>query len=160
MKPCTVTIESNNFNSINKFFFFFFNKKKINFNTIKKYYVKKKKRKILTMLKSPHVNKTAQEQFEYRMYSKQLTVYSSQNFQYLVFLKEIKTHLFPDIKIKIEFQINQSIAKRVELLNPNNFQINLFKNKSKKLLKVEAKNYIKTFDTYGELKRMNAHTLG
>jgi hypothetical protein len=43
MKPCNVTIVSNNFNSIQKFFLFFFTIK-INFNTIKSISEKKKRR--------------------------------------------------------------------------------------------------------------------
>ena len=37
---------------------------------------KHKKRKFITILKSPHVNKTAQEQFEYRFFSKHFLIFS------------------------------------------------------------------------------------
>jgi ribosomal protein S10 len=160
MKPCNVTVVSNNRNSIHKFFLFFFFNKKINFNTIKKYFQKKKKKKTLTILKSPHVNKTAQEQFEYRIYSKQLTVYSSQNFQYLVFLKKINAHLFPDIKIKTEFNIEQTMEKQIEVFNPSNLKIDLLRDKNRRNLKIKTKNLIRTFDIYGELVGMNSIKFG
>jgi ribosomal protein S10 len=160
MKPCNVTIVSNNFNSIQKFFLFFFYNKKINFNTIKKYFQKKKKKKTLTILKSPHVNKTAQEQFEYRIYSKQITIYSSQNFQYLVFLKKVNAHLFPDIQIKTKFSVDYSMEKQIEVLNPTNLKMDLFRNKNRRSSKLKTKNLIKTFDTYGELLGMNSNKFG
>jgi ribosomal protein S10 len=160
MKPCNVTIVSNNFNSIQKFFLFFFYNKKINFNTIKKYFQKKKKKKTLTILKSPHVNKTAQEQFEYRIYSKQITIYSSQNFQYLVFLKKINAHLFPDVKVKTEFNIDHNMGKQIEVLNPTNLKMDLFREKNQGNLKLKTKNIIKTFDTYGELLGMKLNKFG
>jgi hypothetical protein len=48
MKPCNVTIVSNNFNSIQKFFFFFYKKKTL----IQSKVFQKKKKKTLTILKS------------------------------------------------------------------------------------------------------------
>jgi ribosomal protein S10 len=160
MKPCNVTIVSNNFNSLQKFFLFFFYNKKINFNTIKKYFQKKKKKKTLTILKSPHVNKTAQEQFEYRIYSKQITIYSPQGFQYLVFLKKVNTHLFPDVKIKTEFNMDYSMEKQIEVLNPTNLKMNFFRRKNNRKLKLKAKKLIKTFDIYGELLCMKSSKFG
>jgi hypothetical protein len=74
------------------------------------------------------VNKTAQEQFEYRIYSKQITIYSSQNFQYLVFLKKINTH--SDVKIKTKFNMDHSMEKQIEVLNPTNLKMDLFREKS------------------------------
>jgi hypothetical protein len=62
------------------------------------------------------VNKTAQ--FEYRIYSKQITIYSSQNFQYLV-LKKINTHILFKIK---NFNMDHSMEKQIEVLNPTNLK--------------------------------------
>ena len=41
-----------------------------------KCFSKQKKRKFITVLKSPHVNKTAQEQYEFRFYSKEFVINS------------------------------------------------------------------------------------
>ena len=106
------------------------------------------------------MNKTAQEQFEYRIYSKQITIYSSQNFQYLVFLKKINAHLFPDVKIKIKFNMDHSIEKQIEVLNPTNLKKDLFREKNARNLKLKTKNIIKTFDTYGELLGMRSNKFG
>lgn len=123
-----ITIVSKNKNSI-KNFFIFFNQTLKNFNIIKKYLKKKKKKKILTILKSPHVNKTAQEQFEIRLFTSQITVYySEKSLRFLIFLKKIKIYLFPDIKIKIKFTVNKSLVKQTQskILNPDNFKFNFF----------------------------------
>jgi hypothetical protein len=106
------------------------------------------------------VNKTAQEQFEYRIYSKQMTIYSSQCFQYLVFLKKINAHLFPDVKIKIKFNIDHSIEKQIQILNPINSKKDFFREKNQGNLKLKTKKIIKTFDTYGELLIMRSHKFG
>jgi hypothetical protein len=63
------------------------------------------------------VNKTAQ--FEYRIYSKQITIYSSQNFQYLV-LKKINTHFYLKSKQSLIWIIVWK--KQIEVLNPTNLK--------------------------------------
>jgi hypothetical protein len=106
------------------------------------------------------VNKTAQEQFEYRIYSKQITIYSSQNFQYLVFLKKVNAHLFPDIKIKTKFNMGHNMGKQIEVLNPTNLKMDLFRDRNRQSSKLKTQNMIKTFDTYGELLGMNSNKFG
>ena len=160
MKTCNVKVVSNNPNSIQKLFLFFFYNKKIRYNKIKKYFQKKKKKKILTILKTPHVNKTAQEQFEYRIYSKQITMYSSQGFQYLVFLKKISVNLWPEIKIKIKIDMNQSSEKQIAILNPTHLKRDFFKGDNRENLKLKTKSMIEAFDIYGELLGMNSNKFG
>lgn len=175
MKPYNITIFSKNPESVDNFSFFFKNKKP-NFYVIKNYFKKKKKKKILTILKSPHVNKTAQEQFEYRVFSKQYLIYSTQYFKYLIFLKRLKTNLFPDLKITIRFIINRNNTKqfKIKTFNLDNFNGKFYKNflyqeytlKNLKRLNIEKykKNYnsvektktlIKILDLYGELIKSN-----
>ena len=48
-----------------------------------------KKRDVITVLKSPHINKTAQEQFEYRVYSKKIIINSFKPSIFLLVLKKI-----------------------------------------------------------------------
>lgn len=172
MKPCHLTILSKNLQSINNFLLFFRNNVEPNFNIVKKYFKKKRKRKILTILKSPHVNKTAQEQFEYREFSKQLIIYSAEYSKYLILLKRLKTNLFPDIRIKIKFILNPRNAKklRVKTFDPDNFTGNFYQNdihfiKSKDLIKSKFERFqadytsslkttekiLKIKDIYGEL---------
>ena len=101
-----VTILSRNKNSINDFFLFFNENTLYNLDVIKKFFQKKIKKKKLTILKSPHVNKKAQEQFESRLFKKQFTIQTTRNFQYLIFLKRLNYNLFPDINIKLKYIIN------------------------------------------------------
>src|SRR6476620_2101567 len=138
MKHYQLTIISKNKKSAeNGFLFFLKNSSELNLNIIKKYFQKKKKKNVLTILKSPHVNKSAQEQFESKFFSKQLSIYSSKNFQFLLFLKKIKTYLFPDVKIKIKFILNKNLSEKIgaNILNPSNFKLNVLK-------KIKLKKYM------------------
>ena len=49
------------------------------------------KKKVITVLKSPHVNKRAQEQFEFRFYRAQISLFSYRYLLLLVFLRYVKT---------------------------------------------------------------------
>ena len=163
-----ITITSKNKNSI-KDFFLFLNKNFKNFNIITKYLKKKKSKKVLTILKSPHVNKTAQEQFETRLFTSQITIqYSQKNLLFLIFLKKIKTYIFPDIKIKIKFTINKLLLEQTKLkiINLDNFKLNFFykqlgnkklkyiKNYNKKHKRINLKQtqyLLQILDIYGSL---------
>ena len=79
----SVTITSRNKNSTNDFFLFFNENTVYKSNVIKKYFQKKIEKKRLTILKSPHVNKKAQEQFESRLFKKQFTIHTTKNLNYL-----------------------------------------------------------------------------
>lgn len=176
MKHYQLTIISKNEKSAeNCFLFFLNNTSELNLNIIKKYFKKQKKKNVLTILKSPHVNKTAQEQFESRFFSKQLSIYSPKSFQFLLFLKKIKTHLFPDVKIKVKFILNQNLEEKtkINLLNPSNFKLNILEKmafrkyilKNKKEIKNKQynlkkesnleniKNLLKVFDIYSEIQK-------
>ena len=51
--------------------------KKLNLLTSEFFFQNPTSTRIFTVLKSPHVNKTAQEHFEYRLYTRQFKVHSS-----------------------------------------------------------------------------------
>ena len=132
-------------------------------NGLLNYSQQKQKRKVFTTLKSPHVNKTAQEHLEYRLFSKRINIFSFQILKFLVLMKKIQMKLCPDIKIQIKFVLNNKIIKKTKLvsLNPNNYKINsLFFYKEKdidsinrvqKFNKTQILSYLKLFDLYGEL---------
>ena len=136
-------------------------KKKV--NGLLNYCQQKHKRKIFTTLKSPHVNKTAQEQIEYRLFSKRVNIFSFQILKFLILLKKIQMKLCPDIRIQIKFVLNNKTKKKMKLifLNPDNYKTNSFFYSKKKntSLKKEMKKstskqilpYLKLFDIYGEL---------
>jgi len=172
MKHYHLTLVSKNKNTLNNFLRFFKNNELNNAHFLQKYFQSKKKKKLLTILKSPHVNKSAQEQFETRLFSSKLTICSFRNFQSLVFLKKIKNTLFPDIKIKVKIFVNKKlqIETQKQILNPTNFQLNCLKHFTKQVYNLnfythqkiatqllkkssikDASSLLKVFDAYGEL---------
>ena len=104
-----------------------------------------KKRELITVLKSPHVNKTAQEQFEYRIYSKKILINSFKPSIFLLVLKKIKKFSFPGISLKIIGVCNKSnkLVSILRLFAPKNFYLS---NNSKCFSK-----YIQLFDCQGEI---------
>lgn len=172
MKTFNIVISSKNQDSLNKFIYVFFKNTYLNFNIIKRSFKKKKRKIVLTLLKSPHVNKKAQEQFETRFFSKEFKIQVFQNFKFLIFLKKLKKHLFPDIKTKIKFATNNK-KLCIKVFNPNNFviqknnvnhyqlhaslkkqkiQIRNFKNSNS--LSKKIKNLLNIFHNYGKILKM------
>jgi ribosomal protein S10 len=143
----------------------------------------KKRRKKVTVLKSPHVNKKAQTQFQAITYST-LIKYSSLEIKknYILF-KKIKNHLFPDIKIKIEQTVllkntktlvkNQFLPKKIYYYN-NSTDTKTFKDKQKqkkrllnwntqsetaKRLLQRTLQYLKVLDSYGNIGLLNKNSV-
>jgi ribosomal protein S10 len=170
MKTYNLIIKSKNQKSLLDFVDFLDKNLAKNFNHLKKSMQKKTDRKIITILKSPHVNKKAQEQFEIRLFSKDIKVNTSQTLKFLVFLKKVKTYLFTDISIKIKFfnSINQHKILQRKVLNPDNLAkkrvLNIYKNLELNKLKHHRKteyekfysaffkneNLLQMFDAYGK----------
>ncbi len=101
-----LSIYSKNLNSLTNFLKFFYKFKtnkflKLNFSPVQSQ--KKKKFFFLSVLKSPHVNKKSQEQFEYYIYTKQLKIHVFQIAKFLTIWKILKIKLFSDVKIKTKF---------------------------------------------------------
>ncbi len=133
-----IAIRSKNYNSLKSFVRIFKTLTQIEelkLNKILKIFQKKRFKKIFTILRSPHVNKSAQEQFEYNLFAKHVNIKSYQILKTLIILKKIKTISFSDIELKIKFIINSKSKK-------NAFINNL---KSKKIRIVSKKNNSKTF---------------
>jgi hypothetical protein len=166
MRTCHLIFISKNEKSLNNAFFFF---KNLNFDLLQKIFFKKRKKQFFTLLKSPHVNKKAQEHFEYRTFFRQLTIYSPKNLKLLLSLRKINQNLFSDVKIKIKFSINKNKQKNIQInvFNFNNFKLNIIKNITNKnnisLLKYnklknenfnqnsKIKSFLQILDVYGEL---------
>lgn len=131
MKHYQINIESKSKKHLENFLLFF-SKSLKNYNLINKLLSKKKKRKILTILKSPHVNKKAQEQFQFNIYYKNINLYSVQNKIALLFIKRINSTIFSNVKIQIKFPINSNLIKNTQtkIFNPTNFKLNFFIKKS------------------------------
>lgn len=115
---------------------------------------KQNQRKFITILKSPHVNKTAQEQFEYRFYYKQFLINSLNPLTFFLLLKKAQNSSFSGLKLEIKSVLN-STEKNInsqKILNPDNFLLN---QQSISDLSLVQK-YIQLFDCHGEtfLKRI------
>ena len=61
-----------------------------------------------SILKSPHVNKSSQEQFEFKIYNTFLIINTNNYLKLLVCLKLLLINFFPDVGIKIEFLVNEN----------------------------------------------------
>jgi ribosomal protein S10 len=132
MRILNIVLRTKNKNSLQKFLTFFNENTKKNFNYIKKNFSKNNNKIVFTVLKSPHVNKSAQEQFEIRPSTVQLTIMTSQIFKTLIFLKKLKNNAFADINFKIKFlnSLKKQNLMEKKVLNPDNFKIHLnFKTK-------------------------------
>ena len=130
----------------------------------------KKKRKRITLLKSPHVNKTAQTQFQSIVYSSNIEYFSWDVKKNYIILKKIKNYMFPDIKIKIEqtvfdkktktFKQNSFLPKKMYYYQETKPFLNKQKQK-KKLLSLQEQiekkkitlektlQFLKVLDNYG-----------
>lgn len=176
MKFYNFTFSSKNKKSLKFFFITFFNSESnLNSKVIKAQFQKKKKKKFITILKSPHVNKSAQEQFEFKHNFKQLSIYQPKGLKYLYFLKKIKNNGLSDIKIKTKFSfnINKSQNINTNILSPDNFllttPVNIssqkltFKDYQDEKLKIFEKRikgkqirfFLKSLCAFGELKMLN-----
>ena len=121
-----------------------------NENLTVEYFPKKKVKKVITVLKSPHVNKSAQEQFEFRIHTKKLSINSLQHLKFVYFLKKIQNTIFPFIKIKLEgYFIVKSQSDLISYsIEPNKLTINFFNDKMLDLKIVSQ--YFNLFDYNGE----------
>lgn len=144
-------ISSKNKQSLQDFLIFLFNIKN---NLIISYIPKQKLKKVVTILKSPHVNKSAQEQFEYRVYTKVIKVNTLRSINFLFILKKIKSLNFPGIKLKITVVskfYNEGYKLLSLYLNTNSLNISFYKNfKNIKIVSYKIKKYLQLFDIYGE----------
>ena len=145
-----IYVSSKNSISLNTFLRFFLKiskNKQIKTNIYSIQHSKPKLTKKFSILKSPHVNKKAQDQFEFRVYRKQLSLYSYQGLKLLMILKKIQCKLFADVKIKVEFVLNENkfYKETHKKFNPNKFSL-----KKNKVNSLSSKSYLQFLDVYGE----------
>lgn len=164
MKQYCLTIASKNERSLESFLNFFSKYSKTQFNILNQSTKKKTKRQFFSLLKSPHVNKTAQEQFEFRTFIAKINVttsYSSKNF---IFLKKLANQLFHDVSINLRLSTSFYLLKKNKLIPfyPDNFKffnkqythVNYKQRPPKESLKnkkfSKLVNVLKIFDIFGE----------
>ena len=64
------------------------------------------KKTLFSILKSPHVNKTSQEQFDFKVYKITLKIYTLEYLKMILFLNSIKNNFFSDIKSQVKLIIS------------------------------------------------------
>ena len=119
-----IQIKSKNRNSLKNFITDFkklSKNKKLKLNRFFKIYNKQQNNKTFTILKSPHVNKTAQKQFEYNLYSKNFKIKSFQILKILTVLKHYQKFLYTDIDLKIKFIIKKQNNNEFQKLKNSTF---------------------------------------
>ena len=106
---------------------------------------KKLNKKIFTVLKSPHVNKTAQEQFEIKNYKSFLEIYSYSSIFLLFLIKKISRKLCKDIdiEVKVYFENLKVLNILKKNLDYNTTFLDLHNSSG-------IKGYLKLLDCYGE----------
>ena len=87
------------------------NLKLLKLNLITKTTFKKSRIKRMSILKSPHVNKKAQEQFEFKLFLIRLTIETTQNFKILTLIKKIKNITFSNLQVKVNTIIKRKSKK-------------------------------------------------
>ena len=128
--------------------------------------------KFVTILKSPHINKTAQEQFEFRYYTKEFFINSFKPLTFFLILKKVNNLSFSGINLKVKGLFKSNLNKKLIVINPDNIDLDIVTNYGliqKKNLKQKtfrnrnfnqsnnnrsfyaSKRYIQLFDCYGEL---------
>ena len=161
MKTFLWTISSTNEKSLH-YFLTLFKFKDDQFNIVKINKITEIK-KFFTLLTSPHVNKTAQEQFERKKKLVQIFFISEKFNKIIIKIKKVLIKLFMDIQLIIQ-NITNSFFKSIKIFNIfkiTNFKFNKFKkttinrclnclNQKKKL--IEFKIYLKILINYGEMK--------
>lgn len=129
MKSSHIVIKSKDQGSINNFkivFFYYLLRLKLNYYP--KEFESKTKRTVLTILKSPHVNKIAQEQFEILYFIKKLSLYQFHKFKILFLLKKMKLESFAEVNLKTRFTVNllNDCKLRLKVFDLDNYYINPF----------------------------------
>lgn len=121
MQTLIITVKAKNYRIIQDFFLFLKQRQKKN---LKKHQNKKTKVARFAILKSPHVNKKAQEQFEIRRVKKQIIFKFLYNYKSLVYFKKLKSKAFPDLHIQFQSLSKGNFLRHLDssLFCLNNFE--------------------------------------
>lgn len=122
MKTFNVILTSKNKNAINNYFLLLSKYLIWSLYSTKKNFKNKINKKNFTILKSPHVNKKAQEHFETRFFKKCLIIKLQKIFKFIIFLKKSSNNMFSDVNIKCKQIFYSSNKLFLGTLNINNFK--------------------------------------
>ena len=127
-----------------------------------KLFFKQKKQKFVTVLKSPHANKTAQEQFKFKFYSKGFLLCLFKPLTFFLLLKKLKNQSFSGINLKVEGLFNKnSVFKYIlRIITPDNLFLSSPKISGRSLKVISqvsesnyssVNTYMQLFDLHGEI---------
>lgn len=141
-----------------KFFYKLSDNKKLGLSVFTSQCSVKRKKVFFSVLQSPHVNKTSQEQFEYKLFKKQIKINVFQINKLLVILKKLKSKLFSDVKIELNFVCNQNSYRKsfFKKVNPDKFTLKRSNNVNSSHFRLESQTLLKMFDVYGEIAIANS----
>ena len=82
---------------------------------------KPRKRKMFSILRSPHVNKISQEQFEFKVYKREIIIQTKNYLKFLIMFKKLNKSIFSDLNITISL-----LKKKNDYYSPilNKFYLN------------------------------------
>jgi ribosomal protein S10 len=123
---------------------------KINNILYKKEFKNFKRTKKFSLLKSPHVNKNAQEQFEFRTFILTNFFYAINVDNFFNLIKEINKNKYPEISLKINIVLSKKKFIDKKIASLNNIKLDFFLTKINSRKK-EIKNYLNILDFGGEL---------
>ena len=139
-KEYLILVSSNKNESLQHFFELFTKFKFLNLKVNLKQV--KKRKSIVSVLKSPHVNKTAQEQFNRFKISRLLKIRSIDDGIFIVFLKYLKGGGYPDVRVHCTFNILTKPRNPKSLQNPD---VVVYNSKGT----VSSLKYLRLLDLYG-----------
>jgi ribosomal protein S10 len=170
MRQYCLLVKSKNEKSLEKFVDFFIKQMKTKFNSAPVVINVQTSKKIVTLLKSPHVNKTAQEHFESRTFTKKILIDCSYSAKDFFLLKKLLNGLFQDILICVEIRVAANsyrerkksffYSKNFKLSKTRLLQINVKRQKKEEVRKkIELKKkrllvltkFIEAVNVFGEM---------
>ena len=148
MKQYCLKISSKNEKSLKNFIIFFFKDLRSKFNIIQKSGQIDNNKQVITILKSPHVNKTSQEQFETRIFLKRIQIKTFLLNKNLIFIKKILTNLFQDISVSLELisSSESNNQNRLFVFYPDNFKLIKIETSKKNIKRSKQKLILKNFN--------------
>ena len=118
-----LSLKSKNVNSLKNFIFTLNSIENIlNEKGLKIKPIKKLKKVLFSILKSPHVNKTSQEQFDYVYYSSEVLIFTNNYLKVLLFLKLLSNKFFSSINMKVTVITSYKDSPTYDLITYKNFQ--------------------------------------
>ena len=125
-----------------------FKRRFLKFFTLLCYFFNPKKRKIFSVLKSPHINKTAQQQFKILKLFLTIKIKTFEFNLFLYFFKKIIGQLFLNFNKVITLLFKKkSIKNLFVIFNPIKFKVNFFT----KYKKPKIYLYLKLFNIFGSM---------